>query len=294
MSMLPWRLVALFLLGVTASVGVAEPPAKEPTPGTVGALGRTELAFPAAVSHVAFSPDGKVLAGVGYNSTIRLWDSATGKHLQDLNGHTQYVNWIAFSPEGKTLVSAGQDGTIRLWNVNSGKELAVMKGHGKNVASVAFSPDGRSLASVGYDRSLRLWETATAKEVLRNDDHQVQPSRVTFAPDGKAVATTNYLGEVILTDPLTAKPLRTWRGGGECLAFSPDGKTLASGGREPVDPAARTREIKGVVRLWDPKTGTESLQLRASRGPSRRSPSRQRGGPLPPPRVGTRSRYGTA
>jgi WD40 repeat protein len=265
MSMLGWRLVSLVLLGVTASVGLAELPAKEGAPGTVAALGRTELPFPAAVSHIAFAPDGKVLAAVGYNSTVRLWDSTTGKQLHDLSGHAEYVNWIAFSPDGKTLASAGQDGTIRLWNVNSGKELAVLKGHDKNVASVAFSPDGRSLASVGYDRSLRLWETATAKEVLRHEDHQVQPSRVAFAPDGKTVATTNYLGEVILTDPLTARPLRSWRGGSECLAFSPDGKTLTSGGREP-DPGERSREIKGVVRLWDPRTGTEVAVIKGVKG----------------------------
>jgi dipeptidyl aminopeptidase/acylaminoacyl peptidase len=232
----------------------------------VAALGRAELAFPAAVSHIAFSPDGKVLAGVGYNSTVRLWGPATGKHLRDLNGHAQYVNWVAFSPAGKTLASAGQDGTIRLWNVSSGKELAVLKGHGKNVASVAFAPDGRSLASVGYDRSLRLWETVTSKEVLRNDGHQVQPSRVAFAPDGKAVATTNYLGEVILTDPLTAKPLRTFRGGSECLAYSPDGKTLASGGREPDASGARGGTIRGVVRLWGPKTGIEVATIKGVTG----------------------------
>ncbi len=266
MSMHWWRLALPILFGVTVTASRAEPPPKKPEPGTVSALGRTELAFPAAVSHVAFSPDGKVLAVVGYNSTIRLWDPATGKVLRDLAGHSQYVSWTAFSPDSKTLASAGQDGTIRLWNVNNGTELAVLKGSGKEVAAVAFSPDGRFLASVACDRALRIWEMATAKEALRYDAIQIQPSRVVFAPDGKAVATTNYLGEIRLTDPLTAKQLRTWRGGSECLAFSPDGKTLASGGREPVAPGVRDREIKGVVKLWDSSTGAEVATIKGVKG----------------------------
>ena len=69
-----------------------------------------------AVNSVSFSPDGKTIASVSWDKTIKLWTVADGKELRTLSGHQDAVNSVSFSPDGKTIASASGDKTIKLWN----------------------------------------------------------------------------------------------------------------------------------------------------------------------------------
>src|SRR5687767_13675860 len=75
------------------------------------------------VNSLAYSPDGKILAGAGGDGLIRLWNVRDGKLLAALRGHTQSVESVTFSPDGRTLTSGSSDGTVRLWDVKSEKEI---------------------------------------------------------------------------------------------------------------------------------------------------------------------------
>jgi WD40 repeat protein len=65
---------------------------------------------------VAFSPDGRLLATVGRDTTARVWDSATGQQLRTLTGHDAEVEGVAFSPDGRLLATASDDRTARVWD----------------------------------------------------------------------------------------------------------------------------------------------------------------------------------
>jgi WD40 repeat protein len=67
---------------------------------------------------LAFSPDGRILAGSWPGGVIYLWDSATGKEIQQFRGHCNDVRCVAFSPDGRLLFSGSDDGTILGWDVS--------------------------------------------------------------------------------------------------------------------------------------------------------------------------------
>jgi len=112
---------------------------------------------------VAFSPDGKRLASVSSDQTVKVWDAATGQELFTLKGHTGTVHTVAFSPDGTRLASASDDKTVKVWDARTGQEVLTLKGHTTPIWSVAFSPDGQRLASASVD-AVKVWNATPLAE----------------------------------------------------------------------------------------------------------------------------------
>jgi len=100
---------------------------------------------------IAFSRDDRLLATGHTNSTIRLWDTSTGRALGELVGHEKVVSHVAFSTDGRTLLSASNDGTIRAWSVEHRRSYGIVDrrvGRATTDVNTNFdlSADGQTLA----------------------------------------------------------------------------------------------------------------------------------------------------
>ncbi len=200
------------------------------------------------VQPMTFSPDGKVLAVTCGEPTVRLWDLATRKEKQTLQGKDFYVDHVAFSADGKSL--AGSDGYgATLWDLPAGK-LRDDFGHTYHVDSVCFSPDGRRLVSgAGYtDNLVRLWDPLTGEPLSQLRGHLWGSEVVAYSPDGKLIASGSQDKTIRLWDADTGREVRRVEAKDSmiyAMAFAPDGKTIASGGQ------------RKAVHLWDVATGRE-------------------------------------
>lgn len=186
------------------------------------------------VTSVAYSPDGKLVASAGGDGRIRLTEVSTGKVVRHFKAHDGPVSCLAFGGNGTILASgsgiiSGGDATVRLWHVASARQLYMFRRKGQ-VRSLAFAPDSKSIAAGGTDGLVAIWETATGKERLQFRCHKSGGvARLAFAPDGRTMAVANdgRNPATVLWDVATNQQ-RLQFAGGFPLAFSPDGKILAT------------------------------------------------------------------
>jgi hypothetical protein len=175
---------------------------------------------------------------------------------------------VAFSPDGKKLVAASDeslyDGWGKLvagngaavWELATGKLVVRLEGHEGGVRAVTWSSDGKLIASGGADHTMRLWDAATGKEQRKMEGAAMPINTVAFSPDGKVVAWGSEEGTIQLLrlareDGPVALPAN---GAVLALAFSPDGRTLATATR-------RVFQVKEAVRLWDVATAKERARF---------------------------------
>ncbi|HSA29685.1 MAG TPA: protein kinase [Phycisphaerae bacterium] len=139
---------------------------------------------------VAFSPDGRRVLATTYERDIWIWDSATGRVLQTLSGHTGYVISAAFSPDGDRVLSASFDQTLRLWNVQTGQEIRTFRGHTAGVRGAVFVGREETALSCSMDGSVRIWSLDGNLRIWSRGSYEA--SRILAGHDGgvRGVAVT--------------------------------------------------------------------------------------------------------
>jgi WD40 repeat protein len=228
-------------------------------PGELGILPHSSVVFA-----TAFSPDGSMLAAAG-DRFLTIWTCRSSyTKLAELTGETYYG--LAFSPDGRTLAVGAEDGTIRLLEMPSARVVMTLRGGDSTVRALAFSPDGKFLLSAGQMGRVVLWDPVRGVERRVLIERGNAPIRsVAFSPDGRSVclAEPAYAPrDVLLYDPetgavrtrLTGHPL------GVCaIAYSPDGRFLATIGVDHVAKLFDIATAREVVRLSDSVGWSKSL-----------------------------------
>lgn len=209
----------------------------------------------AQVRCVTYSSDGKYMASCGDDMTVRLWDSTKLTQTALLKGHRNAIYIVAFSPDDDILLSSSLDATVFKWHVKAGEQLRVGEPIITFVPVVCavFSPDGSQVAFSFDDGTVRAWDATS-------DDFGIDPASqnlyivmsVACSPDEKEFASAGISPTINIHEIETGSVLRSFAGHTEAvtsLAYSPDGKLLASG------------SLDWSIRVWDPALGTQLHML---------------------------------
>ncbi len=224
-----------------------------------GAEAMQYLGHADVINAVSVAPDLQQLATAAgspppdtRDSSIKVWNLASGALIRTLSGHFGGSFAVAHSPDGQYIGSGGNDGTARLWRTSDGVVARVFS-EGNAVHAVAFSPDSTRFAAAGNAAFIHIYRVSDGA-LLRSISSPAQVTGLAFSPhsDLLAAGVSLYGDNIALYDPATGALVRSLAGHTnwtQSVAFSPDGQQLLSGGAYDYE-----------VKLWRVADGALQAQ----------------------------------
>lgn len=286
---LVWRLIPIFLTLALGMKALAQTQSSNVSNDWIKPQLALQLGHAGLITQLTFNKNGKLIASIGGDSIIKVWDITTSKIISTINTTMVGTQAITFSPDGKLLAAAGGfGGLIGVWDVSTGQRRHSLTLKDSILSTISFSPNGKWLAAGGlisrdkdgdgeddYEKGIvQLWRADTWREYPVIESLSKSITSLSFnAKEDLLAAKSAETGKIKVwripefTDLATLDgPTRALSGD---MSFSPDGSCLASTGSSftPLDDneapdgsADGEKEEEGrlIIRVWSVPTWRES------------------------------------
>lgn len=211
--------------------------------------------YAGSIYDVDWSPDNHMLVSGGTDLVVTIWDVGTQSPVQVLQEHVGFVCAVGWSLDGRWLASSETEYGIRLWDLNANEHFRFLRNpdnKGNFPYSLAWSPDSTYLASGSHQHGMKVWNVRTGEEVWIGRHATSWYPRIVWSPNGTYLAGGGVDGNISIwnvpQDEL-AQQLSGHQGRIMSLAWSADGKRLASGARGAIE---------GELFVWELESGQRS------------------------------------
>ncbi|KAF9899339.1 hypothetical protein EC991_009083, partial [Linnemannia zychae] len=227
---------------------------------------RTYVGHLEGVTSIAYSPNDEHIVSCSEDSAIRMWNSRSGSTGPIFRGHTDHVVSIAYSPDGKHFVTCGRDKKLRRWDCPAATKGAVIFGHTNTASSGMFSYSTVKRHEGDSDKTLQPTQTQPcwAKTTV-HVSFDKRTSSIVVSLSGSLVASASresvYLKD---KDPHAPTDQLTLTGHSKnvtCIAFSPDGKHIASGSEDKTIRIFNVSSGKLACQLMGHKSAVSSVEF---------------------------------
>jgi WD40 repeat protein len=195
------------------------------------------------VTSLAFSSDGSRLVAGSDDSTVKVYDTASGDELLCLDDRGADVCAVAFLANDSIVASCDDKGEVIAWNLDGKQKYEfALNGHQEQIAHCAWSPDETWLATCGTDDTIRIWNATSGQQLRVLTGHTDDVWSLAISPDGARLISASGDKTLKIWHTNAGEELLTLRGHDRDVwtaAFSPDGRRIASGSYD------------GTIRLWD-------------------------------------------
>ncbi len=203
------------------------------------------------VTAVSLQPAGDLLAIVGDDHHVCIYDTQQKKYIEHLNRHTDWIRTARFSPDGTRLATAGNDRTLLIWQTKDWRYPSIVQRNPEAIFDVAYSNDGQKVVTVGFESTLRIFDVATGDQLEQLECPGPDNHAVAFSPDDRFLAVGGRSGVIRVWDLQGGRQIldiKAHRQRIRSLEFTADGQMLSASDDQ-------------LVKLTDPRDAKEMKSL---------------------------------